>query len=373
MTRDCDVLVMGGGVAGSATAIALARSGCSVTLIEPLNCTSQGVGEALPPETRPVLARLGLWDRFRSDGHLTSFGTQACWGGSDPYENNFLFSPYGSGWCLDRAKFNAMMFESARAAGARTLRPANILLPELRCGTWHLDMSCADGAPGLRARFLVDATGRRASIARAQGARSIVCDRLLAIVGRYGRSSQRSQSRGAQSHCPVLIEAVENGWWYSASIPGEELAVAYLTDSDQLPHDRGRFAFWPRLMAEAPHTWDRVRNRTVSGQLFAISAHTSCLEHTCGPTWLAVGDAAASLDPLSSHGIHKSLLSGVMAAQVIQRRLSGDQESLREYTHRTHALFTRYLQKRMWYYERERRWPQSKFWARRSRSSLSAS
>lgn len=361
MSPDCDVVVVGGGVAGSATAIALSRLGCSVVLLERSNGAPPRFGEALTPDARPVLTSLGVWDRFLSGGHSPSFGIQSCWGQSEPYQQDFIRSPYGTGWNLDRARFDGMLFESARDAGARTFSPATIVSPELRCGTWHFEVGGAWGAFPLRAKFLVDATGRRAAMARAQGARSIVCDRLLAVAAQYGPVLPVRES-----HSTILIEAVENGWWYSVSTPEDKIAVAYLTDSDQLPRDGGRFRFWPRLIGEARHTFDRIRGRILLGRPSAISAHTSCMESASGENWLAVGDAAASLDPLSSHGIHKSLRSGIAAADAIRRHFNADENSLGEYTQNLQAEFTRYLIKRRWYYARERRWTRSPFWTRRA-------
>lgn len=68
------------------------------------------VGETVPPALQPLLGRLGVWEQFLQDGHASSPGGVSVWGSPEPYENDFLFSPYGPygrGWHLDRARLGS--------------------------------------------------------------------------------------------------------------------------------------------------------------------------------------------------------------------------------------------------------------------------
>jgi 2-polyprenyl-6-methoxyphenol hydroxylase-like FAD-dependent oxidoreductase len=84
-----------------------------------------------------------------------------------------------------------------------------------------------------------------------------------------------------------------------------------------------------------------------------------------GAGWLAVGDAACSFDPLSSHGVTWALESGLAAARALDASFRGDRRALDDYADRVEAAFHNYLQARADFYGRERRWPDSPFWRRR--------
>src|SRR4051812_33350437 len=105
------IVVVGAGVAGCATALALRHLGRTVTVLERSGrgATTTRVGEHLSPDARPSLARLGLWERFLAAGHLPCSGIRSSWGGADLRDRAYLFDAYGLGWNLDRRRFDAML------------------------------------------------------------------------------------------------------------------------------------------------------------------------------------------------------------------------------------------------------------------------
>src|SRR4051812_15159717 len=121
---DVDVLVLGGGPAGASAARALACGGASVVMAERSAYDRFRVGETLPPEANVLLARLGLAGLLGEGGHLPSPGIVASWGSSEPLENDFIFSPHGHGWHLDRRKFDESLARAAAEAGAECLTGA---------------------------------------------------------------------------------------------------------------------------------------------------------------------------------------------------------------------------------------------------------
>ena len=97
--------------------------------------------------------------------------------------------------------------------------------------------------------------------------------------------------------------------------------------------------------------------------MFPAASH--CLLRAAGDGWLAIGDAAIGLDPLSSSGIDFALASAERASSVLCALAAGRHESGDEYDAEVHADFAAYLRDRRAYYAMERRWPESPFWLRR--------
>jgi flavin-dependent dehydrogenase len=89
------------------------------------------------------------------------------------------------------------------------------------------------------------------------------------------------------------------------------------------------------------------------------------LDQPAGNRWLAVGDAASSYDPLSSQGIYKALSNGLLGAETVQAALNGDVHAIDRYGEGISSAFEGYVAQRNIFYQREQRWPHSKFWRRR--------
>src|SRR5262249_48378289 len=87
-----------------------------------------------------------------------------------------------------------------------------------------------------------------------------------------------------------------------------------------------------------------------------------------GSRWLAVGDAAATLDPLCGQGVYRALESGLRAAAAVTAFLSGNHAAVRAYATHAEAEFAADLRERSAHYRAEGRWPASPFWQRRRRT-----
>lgn len=360
--QQADVIVLGGGPAGTAAAFTLARAGRQVIVLERSAYEGVRLGEMLPPAARPLLGELGVWEQFQRDGHLPSPGIVACWGGDEPYENDFIFTPYGHGWQLDRRRFDAMLARAAEAAGVIVCMETNVIAqPRLSAGQWQIKTLSAGCNRAFRASFLIDATGRKAALALRQGSRKVIYDRLVAAVGFYGLPVE-ARSNDART----WVEAAANGWWYSALLPDDRLILAYLTDADLLPrHKEHLRLYWDTQLQQTRLTQQRVNANAARVDFRLLAANTSTLDLVSGLGWLAVGDAATAFDPLSSHGITYALESGLRAARAVQDLAVPDQASAEEYGLWVNSVFNKYLQGRAFYYGLERRWPNSAFWLRR--------
>ncbi len=390
------VAIAGGGPAGAVAALVLARRGLRAVVVEAAAAAATGMGkpgETLPPAAAPLLARLGLDGPdgpMAAYGHLRSQGNRSHWGSPSAAEAPFLANPHGFGWHLDRRRFEARLAAEARAAGAEWL--AGRRVERLAAGgpggrRWRLELG---GGEVVEADFVVDATGRRARLARRLGARRRRCDRL---VGLFAVLAVRP-GRTPIADTYTLVEAVRDGWWYSARLADGELAVCRFGDGDLL--DR-------LLLAGDPRAWDgdlagteatRARleqggyrlgggspgellaladqsqilpdgSRVLPDRPRALPAESSYLDEIVGDSWIALGDAAAAYDPLSSYGIVSAMGSGYYGARAVADLLAGRREAGDAYRAVMGRAYAAYLDLLCEHYGRERRWPDSPFWRRR--------
>jgi flavin-dependent dehydrogenase len=355
-------------VAGCAIAIALARAGVPTTVIEQGGRSRWRAGETLPPSARPVLESLGVWQAFRRDGHLPSYGNDSAWGEPTVRSRDFIFDPYGPGWHLDRARFDQTLASAAREAGVSWRSGTTVRGGAERVASgWQLELDTAGRRSTVTVDFVVDASGRAARFGRDRGARRVVGDRTVAVAGLLGPASG-TQPPSSDVQMTTLVESVEGGWWYSAPVPDGRVVAVYSTDADEAQVRRARTSGgWAALLDQTVHTKERLRTADVA--LLAPprvqAAGSARLHPVVGDGWLAVGDAAASHDPLSSQGILTALASAPSAADAVVAALGGDAEAPRRYAAAVQASYTRYLIQRCGYYRLERRWPASAFWQRR--------
>lgn len=369
MIHECDavihdVIILGGGPAGTATALALRKQdpALSVAIVESSAYDRTRVGETLPPGIRPLLEQLDLWPAFLRRSYLPAFGTCAVWGSQDLHENEFIYSPHGQGWHLDRRDFDALLAEAARNRGAALYTQAKVIAYEKQeDDRWHLTVRTQDqGCLDLNAAFVVDATGRLALFARGQGASKILFDQLVGLFVFF-------EADPSQQDASTLVEAAEAGWWYSALLPDAQMVVACMSDADLVRKQRlNTYRRWRGWLDQTRHTRERLSNATPRSEPRVYAAHSHRLDSITGDGWLAVGDAASTFDPLSSQGIFKALRSGILAAYAVCDTLKGDARALTKYRMLLQQEFKAYLKTWQDHYRQEQRWPDSAFWQRRS-------
>ena len=246
-----DVLIVGGGPAGTAAALALRHySRLEAVVLERGDYREPRVGETIGPGVRPLLAYLGVEAAFEAGGHRRAYASAAAWGTDQVFTLDFLLTGRGDGWHLDRNRFDRSLADAAREAGATVLTGTRIADVRRDDDRWRVRAVPGDGAPiEIEARFLVEAGGRSAAVARGLGAVPQPSDQLTGVIGFVDFDPPWPEAS------VVLVEAVPEGWWYSAPLPDNRLAVVFMSDAD-LIQGLGAQALdgWLPALAQAPRT-----------------------------------------------------------------------------------------------------------------------
>jgi flavin-dependent dehydrogenase len=327
---------------------------------------SPRIGEALPPAARRLLADMGLLDAFLRERHTPCYGNRSVWGARTPEVTDFMRDPDGHGWHLDRARFDSWLRFVAVARGARLLAPASPSLIRRADGRWQVQLTTHRGIVELSAAFAIDAGGRAAPLARRLGAKRHVTDRLV-CGWVHGRA--RSSGRGIGL---TTVEAISDGWWYTAPLPEERRVVAFFTDAD-LP--AARIAHLGVRLAEHAADTDEVgailaESEFTPKQGGFTAAHSSTLDRCIGDGWIAAGDASMTFDPLSSQGLMHALFSGLAAAEAVDSYICGDAAAPARYHQMMQGIQHAYQQRLAFSYSAEMRWPWAPFWQRRQFGDL---
>lgn len=373
-TLEADVLILGAGPAGAVAALNLAPT-LRVVLIDRRAAPPVRIGESLPPAARRLLAAMGLWESFLRERHAPCHGNRAQWGSEALVEADFLRDLDGPGWHLDRARFETWLRDAARSRGAALLCPVAPRAVARQGERWSVELE--GSAPlELRARALIDASGRSSWLARHLGARRLVDDRL--ICGWTRIASPGGGAAPAQQLTHVVAEP--DGWWYTAPLPGGLRMLAFHTDADldaaRDAADRSalltrarRLPLLAELLGPGEHT---ARHQAQACEAHAlVAAHGGELAPAIGERWLATGDAALSFDPLSSQGLLNSMFTGLAAAEATSRLLEGDAKALAEYANVLTGIRRAYLQHAVRWYGEEQRFRARPFWHRRHRLAAS--
>ena len=166
----------------------------------------------------------------------------------------------------------------------------------------------------------------------------------------------------------TLVEAQEDGWWYSSMTPDSHAVAIWMSDAD-LVRGRGLHAAerWMEHLRRSRLTAARVALADPETAPGIWAAQSQRLSQSVGPGWLAAGDAASTFDPLSSQGILKALRSGKLASFVAIDCLQGLTAAQARYERILAAEYEQYHAAKTWFYGLEQRWPASPFWRRRQR------
>jgi flavin-dependent dehydrogenase len=312
VTIECDAAIIGGGPAGTAAARVLAAKNHRVVVLTRSIDALHGRAESLPPSTRRVLARIGVLRSIDAAGLYRTTGNSIWWGEREGNIETFGAAENAAGYQVHRAALDALLRREAAAAGASVVEGVNVRRVEM--GDAGVRLKCEDeqgGTIDVHAGMVVDASGRAGVVAARGWRRPQPGFSSQAYVGAW------ASPRGWQLPDPThtVVETYDDGWAYSVPLSATSRHIGVVVDGalssiSPEPHlitkylgEIAKTRVVAALAAEA--TLDRAWACPAS-----MYDATRYAEGRC----LLVGDAGSFLEPLSSFGVKKALVSGWMGA-----------------------------------------------------------
>ena len=328
-----DVVVVGGGPAGSTAGAFLAQAGRRVLLVEREPFPRFHVGESLLPATLPILDRLGVHRAIAERGFQVKYGA-TFHDQESGLEHTFYFlrdKPWPSyAYQVPRADFDALLLEHAQKLGMDVRQPATVESVAFDAGGVTVTAESHGQRNEVRARFLVDASGRAGLLSQKIGRRERIPNLGKVALFAHWRGGWRAPGPDEGN---IRIYVFENGWFWWIPLAGDRTSVGCVMHARTV-RDWGetRESLYREMIRRCRRVAEGLRGAQQVTEVHREANFSYRNTPVVGDRFLAVGDAIAFVDPIFSGGVHIAMQSGELAARAIDQALTDGRFEARRFT-----------------------------------------
>jgi len=322
-----DVAVIGGGPSGSTCAALLAAAGRRVILFEKERFPRFHIGESLLPYNLDLFRRLGVLEEMDAS-FVQKWGVKLFSSDGSVFHRirfeDTLEPGYPMAYQVLRSHFDQMLLRKAQASGVEVLQGHTVVeaTPSHRDGCSVVARDGSGASVGVRARFLVDASGRDAFLAARRGLRVMLPRLRKAAVFAHYEGVPRPTGREAGD---ITLIFLRNGWFWLIPLPDDRTSVGLVTDGTIIKTS----GLAPEELLEAsirrcPAARSHLAGATRVSEVHAASDYSYRCRRLVGDGYLLVGDAGAFIDPVFSTGVWLGMSSAEAAADRLAAALGAD-------------------------------------------------
>jgi flavin-dependent dehydrogenase len=299
----CDILVIGGGPAGSTAAALLAERGADVVLLEKEAHPRFHIGESLLPRNLQILDRLGLRAQVDAIGVYKPGAEFISDATGQSVAFPFALSSMGGAdhaYQVRRAEFDALLFATARGRGARAVEQTCVTDVTDAGERLLVTAQAPDGPRRFAARFVLDASGRDGVMASRHALRH--SDRrngTAAVFAHYRNVALRAETQGY-----ISIHLTDDGWFWVIPLRDGITSVGFVGNQAAFKRRHGRLdAFLAERLRDSPTMTGRMKHAELVGEVRGAANYSYRASRAWGDRWMMIGDAFAFVDPVFSSGV----------------------------------------------------------------------
>lgn len=321
--READVLIIGGGPAGSTAGALLAQRGWRVLLLDKDRHPRFHIGESLLPLNLPLFEQLGCQAAVESVGlakHSVRFHSM-----EHQASQTFAYADAWEGlpkhaYQVRRSDFDHALLKHARTRGAEVIEACRAKEVRFDSDQIVVDAAHSDGrALRVTARYLIDATGRDTFMASRLGIKRKNPKHTSAAL--YGHFRGARRNAGADEG-DIEIYWFAHGWmWFIPLVDGTTSVGAVCWPYYLKTRDTDPSTFFLRTLQTCPPLWDRLKDAALIEPATATGNYSYTSEHMAGDRYVMIGDAFAFVDPVFSSGVYLAMHSAQLAVDVVDQAL----------------------------------------------------
>src|SRR5215213_2808435 len=324
-TNNFDVIVMGGGPAGSSVAGILAREGRKVILFEKEIFPRHHIGESLMTDTYWTFRRLGVLEKLKASPFVRKYSVQfANSAGKESRPFYFFEAVHHESavtWQITRAQFDHLLIDHAAEQGA-VVHQGVLVKQVLFEGDQAVgvEVQMQDGTrEEFFAKVVVDATGQQAMLSNKFRWRVRDPKLKKAVLYSYYKGAHREPDLNGGATLVLRTEAGSGGWFWYIPLENDITSVGIVADPDYLVKNRGQDL--AKILQEEIDKCEPVRKRVAEGtrvdKVYSILDYSYRSKHNAGNGFIIIGDAYGFLDPIYSSGVLLALKMAELAADAI--------------------------------------------------------
>ena len=351
-----DVAIIGGGPAGSVAGAALARSGHRVTILEKEKFPRFRVGESLLPASSETFHRIGVTEKLDRAGFLVKHGgeiSSACGTARGVYFfRNGLNPRWKTSYQVDRSKFDQVLLDHARDCGCEVRYEVSV--DHCTFESEEALLSCNQGAETVRAKYLIDCSGRNTILANHLRLKEPYSHLRKFSVFAYFQGPPLPPDPDASltrmiraDDCWCWVIPMAEGKWSVGVVMDHERFRALQLSPEQAFED---------CIRQQPEVYNRLGQAKRFTPVRATTDFSYRVRKMFGDRWLLAGDAAGFIDPVFSSGVHIAVYSGEQAAIALQTAMERPRHRnrvFRRYQRLVQERFATYLKLSSGWYTQE--------------------
>jgi flavin-dependent dehydrogenase len=332
--QQTDILIIGGGPAGTTLGSLMSKRGWDVTLLEKEHHPRFHIGESLLPMNLPILERLGVLEEVKAIGVL-KFGVDFTLANGHSKHRTFNFrialgeSP-DHAFEVRRSEFDQILFDNCKRTGVQALEGMRVQRVEaIDDGAHSVEATDANGETHVwKTKFLVDASGRDTFLSSTNGWKTRNSKHASAAVFSHFHGVKR---RSGKEQGNISVYWFDHGWIWMIPLEDDIMSIGAVCYPEYLRTRSGSLdVFLLETLESLAETMERIENAELVMPAQATGNYSYLSDRMCGPGYVMIGDAYAFIDPVFSSGVYLAMYSAERGTRVAEAALTGNHGNYRK-------------------------------------------